>query len=90
MHSQKKSLTSAVRLFSYWLNWGGKRGIRTPGPSQVNGFQDRRNRPLCHLSYFLTGNYATKSPLCRKSVQRYIIFMKYTNIVCLCAYFFSR
>ena len=29
---------------------GGERGIRTPGPSQVNGFQDRRNRPLCHLS----------------------------------------
>ena len=30
---------------------GGKRGIRTPGPSQVNGFQDRRIRPLYHLSY---------------------------------------
>ena len=33
--------------------WGykcGKGGIRTPGPSQVSGFQDRRNRPLCHLS----------------------------------------
>ena len=25
-------------------------GIRTPGTSQYNGFQDRRNRPLCHLS----------------------------------------
>ncbi|WP_290460611.1 hypothetical protein, partial [Bacteroides caecimuris] len=22
----------------------------TPGTSQYNGFQDRRNRPLCHLS----------------------------------------
>ena len=31
-------------------NFSGKRGIRTPGPSQVNGFQDRRIRPLCHLS----------------------------------------
>ena len=30
--------------------FSGKRGIRTPGPSQVNGFQDRRIRPLCHLS----------------------------------------
>ena len=29
---------------------GGERGIRTPGPSQANGFQDRRIRPLCHLS----------------------------------------
>ena len=28
----------------------GERGIRTPGASQLNGFQDRRNRPLCHLS----------------------------------------
>ena len=30
--------------------FSGKRGIRTPGASQLNGFQDRRNRPLCHLS----------------------------------------
>ncbi len=29
---------------------GGRRGIRTPGASQLNGFQDRRNRPLCHPS----------------------------------------
>ena len=29
---------------------GGRRGIRTPGPVTVNGFQDRRNRPLCHPS----------------------------------------
>ena len=32
------------------LSPGGERGIRTPGASQHNGFQDRRNRPLCHLS----------------------------------------
>ena len=30
--------------------FGGERGIRTPGPLTVSGFQDRRNRPLCHLS----------------------------------------
>jgi hypothetical protein len=29
---------------------GGEGGIRTPGPLTVNGFQDRRIRPLCHLS----------------------------------------
>ena len=29
---------------------GGERGIRTPGTSQFNSFQDYRNRPLCHLS----------------------------------------
>ena len=29
---------------------GGGGGIRTPGTSRFNGFQDRRNRPLCHPS----------------------------------------
>ncbi len=42
----------------------GKRGIRTPGPSQVNGFQDRRDRPLRHLSMLfrpqLVGKAAAK------------------------------
>jgi DNA mismatch repair protein MutS2 len=32
------------------MDFCGERGIRTPGTSQFNGFQDRRNRPLCHLS----------------------------------------
>ncbi len=30
---------------------GGEGGIRTPGPRRVNGFQDRRFRPLSHLSH---------------------------------------
>ena len=30
--------------------FGGERGIRTPGGVTLNGFQDRRIRPLCHLS----------------------------------------
>ena len=30
--------------------FGGERGIRTPGGLHLNGFQDRRIRPLCHLS----------------------------------------
>ena len=29
---------------------GGERGIRTPGGVTLNGFQDHRIRPLCHLS----------------------------------------
>ncbi len=29
---------------------GGEKGIRTPGGFHLNGFQDRRIRPLCHLS----------------------------------------
>ena len=39
----------------------GKRGIRTPGPSQVNGFQDRRVRPLRHLSIALSFKSGCKS-----------------------------
>ena len=35
----------------------GERGIRTPGTSQFNGFQDRRNRPLCHLSNMLRNHF---------------------------------
>ena len=31
----------------------GERGIRTPGTSRYVGFQDRCNRPLCHLSKVL-------------------------------------
>ena len=31
----------------------GERGIRTPGGVTLNGFQDRRIRPLCHLSEIL-------------------------------------
>ena len=41
----KKTSPTGLVFFS-----GGERGIRTPGASQLNGFQDRRNRPLCHLS----------------------------------------
>ncbi len=38
----------------------GEGGIRTPGPVKINGFQDRRNRPLCHLSFIKGG--LIKSP----------------------------
>ena len=31
--------------------WSGERGIRTPGTSRYDGFQDRCNRPLYHLSF---------------------------------------
>src|SRR5690606_1117557 len=41
----------------------GERGIRTPGGVTLNGFQDRRIRPLCHFSkrtvtcsYFVAAN----------------------------------
>jgi hypothetical protein len=42
------SLLQGKSVENKWF--GGERGIRTPGPVTVNGFQDRRIRPLCHLS----------------------------------------
>ena len=38
--------TNVIRIFIS----GGERGIRTPGTSRYDGFQDRCNRPLYHLS----------------------------------------
>ena len=43
----------------------GEIGIRTPGTSRFNSFQDCRNRPLCHFSregkisifFYLTSNF---------------------------------
>ena len=43
---QKKRVQRCYSLNSF----GGERGIRTPGASQHDGFQDRCNRPLYHLS----------------------------------------
>ena len=53
--------------------WGklGERGIRTPGTSQYNGFQDRRNRPLCHLSRHCVRAFFWKA------VQRYNFDLKW-------------
>ena len=33
-----------------WVALSGDRGIRTPDTFLYNGFQDRRDRPLCHIS----------------------------------------
>ena len=46
---------------SFFILFCGERGIRTPGASQLNGFQDRRNRPLCHLSNALKIHVFSKS-----------------------------
>jgi hypothetical protein len=44
----------------------GERGIRTPGGLTLNGFQDRRIRPLCHLSIIGRAKQGCKnSNLCR-------------------------
>ena len=38
------------KLVFLFFGGSGERGIRTPGASQHDGFQDRCNRPLYHLS----------------------------------------
>ena len=44
-----------------WGN-GGEGGIRTPGPLRVNGFQDRRLKPLGHLSGLRVQEYPMYLP----------------------------
>jgi hypothetical protein len=39
-----------IPLLVLGIKNGGERGIRTPGTFRLNGFQDHRIRPLCHLS----------------------------------------
>ncbi len=46
----KKCFTHIYINKAKLIKQSGERGIRTPGPVTVNGFQDRRIRPLCHLS----------------------------------------
>ena len=65
---------------------GGEGGIRTPGPFRVNGFQDRRFRPLSHLSFifqsassytYLPGinhHFALLTPARRDIVTESVIF----------------
>jgi hypothetical protein len=48
---------------------GGEGEIRTHGPLRGNGFQDRRIRPLCHLS-----NVATT--LIQATYKIYFLFLK--------------
>lgn len=64
----------------------GERGIRTPGPVKVNGFQDRRDRPLCHLSSVPPNGAKAFVPISFakviKVMERYINFSRITYIHC--------
>ena len=46
------SVSDLKNLETFEISFSGERGIRTPGTSRYNGFQDHRIRPLCHLSFF--------------------------------------
>lgn len=51
LHKSKKCKKVKINILHlFTLLSGGERGIRTPGGVTLNGFQDRRIRPLCHLS----------------------------------------
>jgi hypothetical protein len=48
---KKPAIHLICRLLNVFsIEISGERGIRTPGGVTLNGFQDRRIRPLCHLS----------------------------------------
>ena len=57
----------------------GERGIRTPGGVTLNGFQDRRNRPLCHLSkrvsLFLSAKLGTLFDMTKCFVNFFFTFV---------------
>ncbi len=57
------------RRFGRPLSFGGEGGIRTPGPLPVNGFQDRRFRPLSHLSLRAEEHSPIRS--CRRNGARF-------------------
>ncbi len=56
-HDQRRTVLSLVEKNEIGqkrgVKKGGERGIRTPGELPHNGFQDRRLKPLGHLSVFL-------------------------------------
>jgi hypothetical protein len=73
-----------VKVFDF----SGERGIRTPGGVTLNGFQDRRIRPLCHLSganvrlgiysknkkvYFFKNNFKGKNVSCESTFDIMLI-----------------
>ena len=47
----------------------GERGIRTPGASQHDGFQDRCNRPLYHLSRSVSAFQSTRNVVAKSCAK---------------------
>jgi hypothetical protein len=52
--ARTRGFSSPLINFRY-TKIGGERGIRTPGTLRLSGFQDRRIKPLCHLSDSVSG-----------------------------------
>lgn len=84
MLTNKKKFRKALTLRNLH-SLRGETGIRTPGASQHNGFQDRRNRPLCHLSKTLF-----ESALFLKGDAKVRIILESANFWSLfCLFFFN-
>ena len=60
-----------------WLFERRGGGIRTPGTSRYNGFQDRRNRPLCHSSIKIQGFQDRRPDSHREALSRSPILFKF-------------
>ena len=78
--NKKKTTAISSRLSKIFLR-GGKRGIRTPGASQLNGFQDRRTRPLCHLSERKGSTFFSIAKFLSKKIKKVAIFFTYNNFL---------
>ena len=61
--SEANERNKSRRPIQILLLASGEKGIRTPGAFQLSGFQDRRNRPLCHLSVAILGRHDPLSSL---------------------------
>ncbi len=68
--TKKSSISTAL---------SGKRGIRTPGASQLIGFQDRRIRPLCHLSERKGTTFFLFCKIFRKKLKFRTIFCNFAS-----------
>ena len=82
----KQKSAQLVVFTTRYADFGGERGIRTPGTSQYAGFQDRCIRPLCHLSnrgnaidVVLQSQWIT-IPLCFISGCKVTLFSSYLQI----------
>ena len=54
----KRKISVTCCFTTRYADFGGERGIRTPGTLQYAGFQDRCIRPLCHLSLQMCGRFS--------------------------------
>ncbi len=52
---------------------GGEKGIRTPEPLQASCFQDKRDRPLRHLSTHYDTRFSFRSSIAEVIKERSVI-----------------